>query len=112
MKTPTLKHSILFVIIVLSTLSANCQLLDRFVRGHFNDDLYIYTSIEVPYSGMYLLYLTTEGSKITMQNNSSFYFTIELTAEPGPGMIVGHSPQVFGQSISYGKVVLCTSSIR
>ncbi len=102
MKTPVLKHSLLVIIIVLSSLSANCQ-LERFVRGHFDYDIYVYTSIEEPYSGMYLLYLTMDGSKIAMQNNSNLYFSIELTAEPGPGMMVGHSPGAFGQSISYGK---------
>ena len=52
---------------------------------------------------MYLLYLTMDGSEIKMQNNSNLFFSNELTAEPGPGMMVGHSPLVFGQSISYGK---------
>lgn len=103
MKTHILKQSLLVLIIVLSAVSANCQLLHRFVRGHFDNDVYLYTSIEEPYSGMYLLYLTMDGSEIAMYNNSNLFFSSELTAEPGPGMIVGHSPQVFGQSISYGK---------
>lgn len=102
MKTTILKQSLLVIIIVLSAISANCQLY-RFVRGHFDNDAYVYTSIEEPYSGTYLLYLTMDGSEIAMQNNSNLFFSSELTAEPGPGMMVGHSPQVFGQSISYGK---------
>jgi len=68
MKTPILKQSLLIIIIVLSSLSANCQ-LERFVRGHFDNDVYVYTSIEEPYSGLYLLYLTMDGSEIAMQNN-------------------------------------------
>jgi len=102
MKTQILKQSLLVIMIVLSSLSANCQ-LERFVRGHFDNDVYVYTSIEEPYSGLYLLYLTMDGSEIDMQNNSNLFFNRELTAEPGPGMMVGHSILAFGQSISYGK---------
>jgi len=45
-----------------------------------------------------------DGSEIAMQNNSDFLFSAELTAEPGPGMMLGHSDQYFGQSIDFGKL--------
>ena len=68
-------------------------------RGHSTDDIYVI------YDGgtyNYLLYLTSNGEMISKRSDNVMY-SIDLTAEPIPGKIIGHNSACFGESDDYGQ---------
>lgn len=101
MKILYLKIAVIFFFLVSTSAKTYCQ-LSTFIRGHTTDDMYVYCYSEVSGTPM-LLYLSTDGYLVHKQNEQWLYAG-GLTAEPGPGIIIGHNDQFFGESIDYGKL--------
>ena len=69
-------------------------------RGHNSQDIYIDCARSADSSALF--YLTDNGSKIEMKNNTWILYG-DLTAETIPGIIFGHTSEWFGKSDNYGK---------
>ncbi|HOW32210.1 MAG TPA: hypothetical protein PLP88_11655, partial [Bacteroidales bacterium] len=97
MKTNTISKMMLLLLVTI-TYQANCQYSSYLTRGHSTDDIYVI------YDGgtyIYLLYLTSNGEVISKRSDDVLY-SIDLTAEPVPGKIIGHNSGWFGESDDYG----------